>query len=150
MGGAYREDSLEHGILQAGFSLPKIRLPHVELPEMDLSGFNGGSEKEKLREALKTMDDLGISPAKLVRRAWEFLSRKETKEKLEKAAKKFSTDGKNPIGKAADETAQRISEKASEQIDRAADRAAETVKKKAAEELDQAAEDIKRQVTKER
>jgi hypothetical protein len=56
-----------------------------KLPEIDLAEFDADAEKEKLREAVRTMDELGISPEMLVRNAWDFLSRKENRQKIDRA-----------------------------------------------------------------
>lgn len=56
-----------------------------KLPEIDLAEFDADAEKEKLREAVRTMDELGISPEMLVRNAWDFLSRKENRKKIDQA-----------------------------------------------------------------
>ena len=56
-----------------------------KLPEIDLAEFDADTEKEKLREAVRTMDELGISPEMLVRNAWDFLSRKENRKKIDQA-----------------------------------------------------------------
>jgi coenzyme F420-reducing hydrogenase delta subunit len=55
------------------------------LPEIDFAEFDAAAEKEKLREAVRTMDELGISPEMLVRNAWDFLSRKENRKKIDQA-----------------------------------------------------------------
>ena len=56
-----------------------------KLPEIDFAEFDADAEKEKLREAVRTMDELGISPEMLVRNAWDFLSRKENRKKIDQA-----------------------------------------------------------------
>lgn len=56
-----------------------------KLPEIDPAEFDADAEKEKLREAVRTMDELGISPEMLVRNAWDFLSRKENRKKIDQA-----------------------------------------------------------------
>lgn len=56
-----------------------------KIPEIDFAEFDADAEKEKLREAVRTMDELGISPEMLVRNAWDFLNRKENRKKIDQA-----------------------------------------------------------------
>ncbi len=65
-----------------GGILDRIR---EKLPDIEFAEFDADAEKEKLREAIRTMDELGVSPEMLVKNAWEFLNRKENKEKIDQA-----------------------------------------------------------------
>ena len=94
---AYAADGRDAGAGPASFSFPKISLPHIELPEIDFSKISKETEKERLREALESMDDLGISPKKLVRRVWNVITPKENGEKagrmIEKARRMIEKAG---------------------------------------------------------
>lgn len=129
--------------------LPKIGIPHIELPEIDFSKLDKETEKGKLREALEEMDRLGISPKMLLQRAWNLIlpkrTGKQTGEKAdsqeaapvtEKAKKKSSGE----FDEAEEPVTERVKKKASEEFDKAVDQAAEKVKEKASEELDKAVE----------
>ena len=69
-----------------------------KLPEIDLAEFDADAEKEKLREAVRTMDELGISPEMLVRNAWDFLSRKENRKKIDQAVDDLRDKGEEVTG----------------------------------------------------
>ena len=113
------------------------------LPEIDFAEFDKDREKEKLREAIRTMDDLGISPEMLVKNAWSFINRKENREKIDKAVDGFrdkaeEIGGQDAVDKVrdqasdvADQVTKEVTEKADEKIEEAADKA----KNKAEEEI---------------
>lgn len=63
----------------------KRKLPDIDLPDFDISKIDAKEEKEKLREAVREMDEIGISPERLVERAWKFLNRKDNREKIDEA-----------------------------------------------------------------
>ena len=65
--------------------LPGIDLPDFDLPDLHFSKLNPETEKEKLRKAVRKMDEIGISPERLVQKAWDFLNRKDNREKIDKA-----------------------------------------------------------------
>ena len=65
--------------------LPGIDLPDLDLPDLHFSKLNPETEKEKLRKAVRKMDEIGISPERLVQKAWDFLNRKDNREKIDKA-----------------------------------------------------------------
>lgn len=126
-----------------------ISLPRIELPEVDFSKITPESEKKRLREAISALDDLGLSPEKLAERAWDFLGRKENREKAGKAvedlrdrAGQLIEEGTRQLpggaGDAAEKAEEKIREKAGEQIDRAADQASEQVREKLSEAADEA------------
>ena len=54
-----------------------------KLPKPDLSGIDWNAEKEKLREAVRTMDELGLSPEKIVRHIGIFFDGKDNKEQID-------------------------------------------------------------------
>ena len=55
--------------------MPDIDMPDIHLPDVDFFDFDEKTEKEKFREAIRKMDEMGISPEKLVERAWKLLER---------------------------------------------------------------------------
>lgn len=58
-----------------------------ELPESVRNfHFDADKERKNLAEAISKLDELGISPEKVVDRFWDFVSRKENREKIGKAA----------------------------------------------------------------
>ncbi len=65
--------------------LPDIDLPDLDLPDLHFSKFDAKTEKEKLSKAVRKMDEIGISPERLVQKAWDFLNRKDNREKIDKA-----------------------------------------------------------------
>ena len=111
-----------------------------KLPKIDFSEFDQDTEKEKLREAIKKMDELGISPEKLVDRAWSFLNRKENKEKIDHAMDEL----RDKTGKAKEKIEKEVTDRASQAVDEAADKAEEEIKKKAAEEVEEAKDRVSR------
>lgn len=121
--------------------LPDIDLPDIKLPEISFSEFDGKAEKEKLREAVREMDEIGISPEKLVQRAWKFLNRKDNQEKI----KKTSEDVRDRVQNAAEETGKndvvkKVSEEAEKTADKVREEAGEAAEKAAKEIADRAAE----------
>ena len=121
--------------------LPDIDLPDIKLPEINFSEFDGKAEKEKLREAVREMDEIGISPEKLVQRAWKFLNRKDNQEKI----KKTSEDVRDRVQNAAEETGKneavkKVSEEAGKTADKVREEAGEAAEKAAKEIADRAAE----------
>lgn len=121
--------------------LPDIDLPDIKLPEISFSEFDGKAEKEKLREAVREMDEIGISPEKLVQRAWKFLNRKDNQEKI----KKTSEDVRDRVQNAAEETGKneavkKVSEEAGKTADKVREEAGEAAEKAAKEIADRAAE----------
>ena len=111
-----------------------------KLPKIDFSEFDQDTEKEKLREAIKKMDELGISPEKLADRAWSFLNRKENKEKIDHAMDEL----RDKTGKAKEKIEKEVTDRASQAVDEAADKAEEEIKKKAAEEVEEAKDRVSR------
>jgi hypothetical protein len=119
--------------------LPDIDLPDIKLPEISFSEFDGKAEKEKLREAVREMDEIGISPEKLVQRAWKFLNRKDNQEKI----KKTSEDVRDRVQNAAEETGKneavkKVSEEAGKTADKVREEAGEAAEKAAKEIADRA------------
>lgn len=119
--------------------LPDIDLPDIKLPEINFSEFDGKAEKEKLREAVREMDEIGISPEKLVQRAWKFLNRKDNQEKI----KKTSEDVRDRVQNAAEETGKneavkKVSEEAGKTADKVREEAGEAAEKAAKEIADRA------------
>ena len=119
----------------------KEKLPDIDLPEISFSEFDGKAEKEKLREAVREMDEIGISPEKLVQRAWKFLNRKDNQEKI----KKTSEDVRDRVQNAAEETGKneavkKVSEEAEKTADKVREEAGEAAEKAAKEIADRAAE----------
>ena len=129
--------------------LPDIRLPkipeNIKIPDIHIEP---EAEKEKLREALKTMDELGISPEKLLQRFRDFVGRNrkrgETKDTAENSARgdtgeidrirnKLGEEAEKQIDKAADQAKKKLGEAAQEQIDQAVDHARENI----TQEIDQ-------------
>lgn len=129
--------------------LPDIHLPeipeNIKIPDIHIEP---EAEKEKLREALKTMDELGISPEKLLQRFRDFVGRNrkrgETKDTAENSARggtgeidrirnKLEEEAEKQIDKAADQAKKKLGEAAQEQIDRAVDHARENI----TQEIDQ-------------
>lgn len=124
-----------------------------KLPEIDFSEFDGEAEKEKLREAVRKMDEIGISPEKLARRAWEFVTRRENKEKIDNAARdirdqlqKAAEEGSNnevvkkvreETGKAAEKVSREIADRAAEKVTEEAGKAADKVTKEITEQAAQ-------------
>ena len=123
--------------------LPVIRLPKIpknfRIPEIHIEP---EAEKEKIREALKTMDELGISPEKLLQRFRNFVGRNrergETKDTAEDSARggtgeldrirnKLGEEAEKQIDKAADQAKKKLGEAAQEQIDQAVDHARENI-----------------------
>lgn len=126
------------------FTLPNIELPglpeNISIPEFH---FEPETEKEKLREALKTMEEMGISPEKLLQRFRDFVDRntrrsrtKDTEEnsarggtgELDRIRNKIREETEQQIDKAADQAKKKLEEAAGEQIDRAVDQAKENIK----------------------
>lgn len=132
--------------------LPDIDLPDIKLPEISFSEFDGKAEKEKLREAVREMDEIGISPEKLVQRAWKFLNRKDNQEKIKKTSEDVrdrvqnaaEETGKNEavkkVSEEAGKTADKIREEAGEAAEKAAKEIADRAVQKAAEEAGKAAQ----------
>ena len=117
----------------------KEKLPDIDLPEISFSEFDGKTEKEKLREAVREMDEIGISPEKLVQRAWKFLNRKDNQEKI----KKTSEDVRDRVQNAAEETGKneavkKVSEEAGKTADKVREEAGEAAEKAAKEIADRA------------
>ncbi len=129
--------------------LPDIHLPeipeNIKIPDIHIEP---EAEKEKLREALKTMDELGISPEKLLQRFRDFVGRNrkrgETKDTAENSARggtgeidrirnKLEEEAEKQIDKAADQAKKKLGEAAQEQIDQAVDHARENI----TQEIDQ-------------
>ena len=81
--------------------LPDINLPDIDLPDLDFSKIDAKKEKEKLREAVRKMDEIGISPDRLVQRAWKFLNRKDNREKIDEAVEDIRETVQDKTGKAA-------------------------------------------------
>lgn len=81
--------------------LPDIDLPDIHLPDLDFSKIDAKEEKEKLREAVRKMDEIGITPERLVQRAWNFLNRKDNKEKIDEAVEDIRETVQDKTGKAA-------------------------------------------------
>lgn len=72
-----------------------------ELPESVRNfHFDADKERKNLAEAISKLDELGISPEKVVDRLWDFVSRKENREKIGKAAE----DLKENAGKLLEKT----------------------------------------------
>lgn len=117
----------------------KEKLPDIDLPEISFSEFDGKAEKEKLREAVREMDEIGISPEKLVQRAWKFLNRKDNQEKI----KKTSEDVRDRVQNAAEETGKneavkKVSEEAGKTADKVREETGEAAEKAAKEIADRA------------
>lgn len=139
--------------------LPEIDLPDIKLPEVDFSKIDREAEKEKLRKAVRTMDELGISPEKIAQRAWEFLSRKENQEKIDEAAREIGEKVQNAaeesgtnkvVKKVTEETGKAADKVTKDIVNQAADKVTEEITNQAADKVtkeiaDQAAD----QVTKE-
>lgn len=102
-----------------------------KLPKFDLSHFDKDTEKEKLREAIRKMDELGISPEKLVERIWNFVNRKENKEKIDHVVDEI----RDKTGKAKDKVEKEVTDRASQVIDDAAGQAEQQIKEKAVDEI---------------
>ena len=81
--------------------LPDIDLPDIHLPDLDFSKPDSKAEKEKLREAVRKMDEIGISPERLVQRAWKFLNRKDNREKIDEAVEDIRDRVQDKTEKAA-------------------------------------------------
>ena len=81
--------------------LPDIDLPDIHLPDLDFSKPDSKAEKEKLREAVRKMDEIGISPERLVQRAWKFLNRKDNTEKIDEAVEDIRDRVQDKTEKAA-------------------------------------------------
>ena len=81
--------------------LPDIDLPDIHLPDLDFSKPDSKTEKEKLREAVRKMDEIGISPERLVQRAWKFLNRKDNREKIDEAVEDIRDRVQDKTEKAA-------------------------------------------------
>ncbi len=105
------------------------------LPEIDFSEIDLKAEKEKFREAIRTLDEMGISPEKLAERIWDFLNRKDNKEIIDKTVEDIRDKVENKVGKTADQVTEEITDRASEKVEEAAGQVKEEVKKKAAEEI---------------
>ena len=141
----------EGGVSHTRFMQPEYaapRLPDIHLPEIPENikipdiHIEPEAEKEKLREALKTMDELGISPEKLLQRFRDFVGRNrkrgETKDPAENSARggtgeldrirnKLGEEAEKQIDKAADQAKKKLGEAAQEQIDQAVDHARENI-----------------------
>lgn len=124
--------------------LPDIKLPslpeNISIPEIH---FEPEAEKEKLREALKTMDEMGISPEKLLQRFRDFVDRntkrsrtKDTEEnsarggtgELDRIGNRIREETEQQIDKAAEQAKKKLVEAAEDQIDQAVDQAKENIK----------------------
>ena len=117
------------------------------LPEIDFSKIDTEAEKEKLREAVRTMDELGISPEKLAHRAWEFLTRKENKEKIEQAAKEIRDKVQDA---AEDGSTSEVVKKVREETGKAAEKVTKEITEQTAEKVtEQVTEQTAEKVTKE-
>lgn len=132
--------------------LPKIGIPHIELPEIDFSKLDKETEKGKLREALEEMDRMGISPKMLLRRAWNLVfpkgvgkqtgERADTQE-AEPVTERVKKKASEEFGKAVDQTAEKVKEKASEELDKAVDQALGKEQEKFSDAIEQEAEKVK-------
>ena len=72
-----------------------------EFYHLYFSKIDAKKEKEKLREAVRKMDEIGISPDRLVQRAWKFLNRKDNREKIDEAVEDIRETVQDKTGKAA-------------------------------------------------
>lgn len=134
------------------FSFPEIRLPDLGFPEPDLSSFDKDKEKEKLREAIETLDKMGLSPEKVLERIWDAVRRPENRRKAGEAVEDIRDRARELIGKDkkdSDSGFGKITKKVSEEVDKAADQAAEKVTEKVKEEVGRAAEEAADQVLEE-
>lgn len=96
-----------------------------------------GEEKEKLREAVETLDGMGLSPKGLAERLWNLIV--GHRDLLEKTGRKLEEATKAPrekVGRELDKATKDVREKAGRELDKAAKKAEEGAKKKAAEELE--------------
>lgn len=96
--------------------LPELKLHDWKLPELDFSDMDPEVEKERLREAFRLMDGMGISPEELMRKAWDYISGDEKSEDIQKRINEAAE-------KAADQAAEKAKQKASEEIDKAVENA---------------------------
>lgn len=96
--------------------LPELKLHDWKLPELGFSDMDPEVEKERLREAFRLMDGMGISPEELMRKAWDYISGDEKSEDIQKRINEAAE-------KAADQAAEKAKQKASEEIDKAVENA---------------------------
>lgn len=96
--------------------LPDLKLKDWKLPDLDFSDMDPEVEKERLREAFRLLDGMGISPEELMRKAWQYISGDEKSEDIQKRINEAAE-------KAADQAAEKAKQKASEEIDKAVENA---------------------------
>ena len=123
-----------------GISFPKIELPETGFPKPDLSAFDGEAEKKKLREAVELLDKMGLTPEKLLERAWDAIRRPENKKKVGEAVEDLQERAEQLLGggKKTDSDTKKVTEK----IKKEAGKATEKAKEKVKEEADKAAEKV--------
>lgn len=140
----------------SGGSGEKTSGKRFELPqEIRNYRFNAANEKKRLAEAISKLDELGFSPEKLLDHFWDFISRKENREKMgkaaenlkENAAKLLNKDGSNKSdtasesqGSAEDSVKDKLKKEADRQLEKVIDQAAEEVGDLASEGISRAAE----------
>ena len=126
--------------------LPDIRLPkipeNIKIPDIHIEP---EAEKEKLREALKTMDELGISPEKLLQRFRDFVGRNRKRGETKDTAENSARGGTGEI----DRIRNKLEEEAEKQIDKAADQAKKKLGEAAQEQIDRAVDDARENITQE-
>ena len=98
--------------------LPDIRFPklpdHITIPEIHI---DPKAEKDRLREAVRTMDEMGISPKMLFNRFRNLVFRRKSRDEAEKPAENSGHSGKGGYDRIINE----LSGKTEEQIDKTAD-----------------------------
>lgn len=126
--------------------LPDIHLPeipeNIKIPDIHIEP---EAEKEKLREALKTMDELGISPEKLLQRFRDFVGRNRKRGETKDTAENSARGGTGEI----DRIRNKLGEEAEKQIDKAADQAKKKLGEAAQEQIDRAVDDARENITQE-
>ena len=126
--------------------LPDIHLPeipeNIKIPDIHIEP---EAEKEKLREALKTMDELGISPEKLLQRFRDFVGRNRKRGETKDTAENSARGGTGEI----DRIRNKLEEEAEKQIDKAADQAKKKLGEAAQEQIDRAVDDARENITQE-
>jgi len=138
--------------------LPKPKLPKLNIPDLP-SDFHidKATEKKRLAEAIRQLDEYGLSPEKLVEHFWDYISRRENRDRIgEKAGelKKKAEDLRDGAGKLMEKDSAGSSdsgssgttaglalpEEARQEIDRVRKTAAEEAGRKIEEAVDAAAD----------
>ena len=125
--------------------LPDIRFPklpdHIKIPEIHI---DPKAEKDRLREAVRTMDEMGISPKMLFNRFRNLVFRRKSGDEAEKPAENSGHSGKGGYDRIINE----LSGKTEEQIDKTADQVRKEIGKAAEEQIDKTVEQVKKEIGK--